>query len=286
MRSSGHYSNPPEALETVLRSALEGSPSRRRASTAVLPEAKRLGNSVVQRAVIRALAEAGRVMDVGEAHGAVEALLARSVSRDSVNSCLSTGARGADRLPARRTGPLPAQAPALKKAWRQRRRYRSSARAGVGHRPARRSQLVHLRSQGGVCRRARIRTEAIVSGVRARDSLGDTDFVRPGVGAVAVWLASSAVVVGCGSSHDVAARPSSGRLRRPFIDGPVDRRVSGVATARAPAISECRRGRRRAGAAVCARRCISPRRWWPALSSGWLRCGRAPRLHAGSRGRL
>ena len=104
MHLSGHYSNPPEALETVLRSALEGSPSRRRASTAVLPEAKRLGNWVVQRAVIRALAEADRVMDVGEAHEAVEALLARSVSRDSVNSCLSTGARGA-RPDFQRVGP-------------------------------------------------------------------------------------------------------------------------------------------------------------------------------------
>jgi len=104
MHLSGHYSNPPEALETVLRSALEGSPTRRRVSTAVLPEAKRLGNSVVQRAVIRALAEADRAMDVGEAHVAVEALLGRSVSRDSVNSCLSTGARGA-RPDFQRVGP-------------------------------------------------------------------------------------------------------------------------------------------------------------------------------------
>src|SRR4051794_1052457 len=35
------------------------------------------------------------------------------------------------RLPARRIGPLPAQARFLTKAWRQRRRYRSAARAGV-----------------------------------------------------------------------------------------------------------------------------------------------------------
>jgi hypothetical protein len=32
-------------------------------------------------------------MDVGEAHAAVEALLGHSVSRDSINSFLSTGAR-------------------------------------------------------------------------------------------------------------------------------------------------------------------------------------------------
>jgi len=51
---SGHYSNPPEALETVLQSALEVSSTRQRVSTAALAKAKRLGNGVVQRAVIRA----------------------------------------------------------------------------------------------------------------------------------------------------------------------------------------------------------------------------------------
>ena len=104
MHLSGHYSNPPDALEAVLRPALEGSLARRRVSTAVLPEGKRLGNGVVQRAVIRALSEAGRAMDVREAHVAVEALVGRSVSRDSVNSCLSTGARGA-RPDFQRVGP-------------------------------------------------------------------------------------------------------------------------------------------------------------------------------------
>jgi hypothetical protein len=61
----------------------------------MVPEENRLGNGVVQRALIRALAEADRALDVEEAHAAVEALLGRSVSRDSVSSCLSTGARGA-----------------------------------------------------------------------------------------------------------------------------------------------------------------------------------------------
>ena len=104
MHLSGHYSNPPEALETVLRSADEGSSTCQRVSTAVFAEAKRLGNGVVPRAVVRALSEAGRAMDVGEAHAAVEALLGRSVSRESVNSCLSTGARGA-RPDFQRVGP-------------------------------------------------------------------------------------------------------------------------------------------------------------------------------------
>jgi len=34
-------------------------------------------------------------MDVGEIHATVERLIECPVSRDSVNSCLSTGARGA-----------------------------------------------------------------------------------------------------------------------------------------------------------------------------------------------
>jgi hypothetical protein len=60
-----------------------------------VPEARRplrLGNCVVQRAVIKALARADRPMDVGEAHRAADELLGYPVSRDSVNSCLSTGA--------------------------------------------------------------------------------------------------------------------------------------------------------------------------------------------------
>jgi hypothetical protein len=60
-----------------------------------MPEPKRLGNGVIQRAVITALEEADGAMDVGEAHAAVEVLLRRTVSRDSVISCLSTGARAA-----------------------------------------------------------------------------------------------------------------------------------------------------------------------------------------------
>jgi hypothetical protein len=50
---------------------------------------------VVQRAVIEALVEADRPMGVREARTAVERLLGHPVSRDSVSSCLSTGARAA-----------------------------------------------------------------------------------------------------------------------------------------------------------------------------------------------
>jgi hypothetical protein len=67
------------------------------------PAPLRLGNGVVQRAVMTALAEADRPMDVGEAHRAVEGLLGYPVSRDSVSSCLSTGTR-AERSRCERVG--------------------------------------------------------------------------------------------------------------------------------------------------------------------------------------
>lgn len=61
-----------------------------------LPEPQRLGNGVVQRAVVKVLAMAGRPMRLAEVHRATEDLLSISVSKDSVNSCLSTKARGKD----------------------------------------------------------------------------------------------------------------------------------------------------------------------------------------------
>jgi hypothetical protein len=60
-----------------------------------LPKMKRLGNGVVQRAVTRVLAVAGHALSVADVQGVVEERLGQPVSKDSVNSCLSTGARGA-----------------------------------------------------------------------------------------------------------------------------------------------------------------------------------------------
>jgi flagellar biosynthesis/type III secretory pathway ATPase len=67
--------------------------SRRRV-VAEARRSRRLGNGVIQRSVLDALAAAGRPMSVDEVQMAVEALLCHPVSRDSVNSCLSTGVRG------------------------------------------------------------------------------------------------------------------------------------------------------------------------------------------------
>jgi hypothetical protein len=72
----------------------DASRTRRTEPVAALPETKRLGNGVVQRGLIKALSVSNRPMGVCEAQAAVEALLGHCVSRDSVNSCLSTGARG------------------------------------------------------------------------------------------------------------------------------------------------------------------------------------------------
>lgn len=92
MHLSGHYSNHSPAFSGILDAFPAGLPDRGGHDRPV-PEA-RAGNGVIQRAVIRVMRDADRPMDVGDAHIAVEGLLGYRVSRDSVNSCLSSGARG------------------------------------------------------------------------------------------------------------------------------------------------------------------------------------------------
>jgi len=51
---SGHYSNPPEALETALAALSEGAVrEQRRDSVALVPAPRRLGNGELQSEVIR-----------------------------------------------------------------------------------------------------------------------------------------------------------------------------------------------------------------------------------------
>jgi hypothetical protein len=57
------------------------------------PASWRLGNGVVQRAVAKVLAMAGRPMRVAEVHLAVEQLLGHSVSKHSVSWSLAADAR-------------------------------------------------------------------------------------------------------------------------------------------------------------------------------------------------
>jgi hypothetical protein len=66
----------------------------KRRSTVAGPEPRRLGNGVVQRAVVKVLSDASRPMRAPEVHEAVEGLLGHTVSRGSVSWCLAAGARG------------------------------------------------------------------------------------------------------------------------------------------------------------------------------------------------
>jgi hypothetical protein len=96
MHLRGHDSNHDMLLGAVLEWAPEGTSTRRRRPIAAVPKTKRLGNGVVQRAVVQILAGADRVLSVADVHAAVEARLGQRVSEDSVRSCLSAGARGAE----------------------------------------------------------------------------------------------------------------------------------------------------------------------------------------------
>ncbi len=97
MHLSGHYANHSPAFTGVLEAFPRGIAEQigRSGRPPEAPMPFRLGNGVVQRAAVEAFVRAARPMSVGEAHTAVEELLGRSVSRNSINSCLSTGARAA-----------------------------------------------------------------------------------------------------------------------------------------------------------------------------------------------
>jgi hypothetical protein len=93
MRLVGQLSNPPRPLEAVFE-ALPDEPIEATARLAPRLEVGRLGNGVVQRAVIKVLASAQRPLTVREIQGTVVNLLGRPVSKGSINCCLSTGALG------------------------------------------------------------------------------------------------------------------------------------------------------------------------------------------------
>jgi hypothetical protein len=99
MHLVGQFSNPlssVQALFDALEQGPHGSSQQSRRPDEPLSPAKRLGNGEVQRAVIKVLAMADRPMRIAEVHRDVEDLLSISVSKDSVNSCLSAGAGGKD----------------------------------------------------------------------------------------------------------------------------------------------------------------------------------------------
>ncbi len=96
MHLVGQLSNPSGPLATVLDAT--GSELRRPAGLerpiAAEPPSRRLGNGVVQRAVVKVLAAAQRPLNVLEAQAAVVDLLGHPVRKGSINCCLSTGVLG------------------------------------------------------------------------------------------------------------------------------------------------------------------------------------------------
>jgi hypothetical protein len=95
MHLVGQLSNPSAHLAAVFEAAAVVRPGLRepRESVVVVESARRLGNGVAQRAVVKVLAVAQRPMCPQEVRLAVEDLLGHPVSENSISSCLATGAR-------------------------------------------------------------------------------------------------------------------------------------------------------------------------------------------------
>jgi hypothetical protein len=93
MRLVGQLSNPSAALGAVFE-ALPDESIKATVRPGPQLDVGRLGNGVVQRAVVKVLVSAQRSLTVLEAQAAVADLLGYPVSKGSINCCLSTGALG------------------------------------------------------------------------------------------------------------------------------------------------------------------------------------------------
>jgi hypothetical protein len=95
MHLVGQLSNPSGPLVAVLEAVnvARRRPAVEQATVAVEPSLGRLGNGVVQRAVVKVLAAAARPMGVAEVQVAVETMLGHPVSEHSISSCLASGVR-------------------------------------------------------------------------------------------------------------------------------------------------------------------------------------------------
>jgi hypothetical protein len=91
MRLVGQLSNPSSSLERVLEAP---STSAARPSSVPMPPSCRLGNGVVQRAVVKVLSTADRPMRLREICSALDKMLGQPVSVESVSWSLRTGSRG------------------------------------------------------------------------------------------------------------------------------------------------------------------------------------------------
>jgi hypothetical protein len=94
MHLLGRFTNPPAPLEAVFE-ALPDEPIEPSMPPEPPPTPTgRLGNGEVKRAVVKALAEADRPMRAADIHLAVERLIGRPISKNSVGWCLGVGAKG------------------------------------------------------------------------------------------------------------------------------------------------------------------------------------------------
>jgi hypothetical protein len=94
VRLLGHFSNLSSSLQAIFN-ALPDEPILLAGQPSVAPEpAGRLGNGVVQRAVVKVLAESDGPMRLSAVCAAVEAMLGQVVSKESVSWCLRTGCGG------------------------------------------------------------------------------------------------------------------------------------------------------------------------------------------------
>jgi hypothetical protein len=95
MHLIGQLSNPSAALAAVFEAAGGGAlrrPAGLQRSIAVEPASRPLGNGVVQRAVVKVLAVASGPMRGADVRQAVEQLLGRPVSKNSVSWSLAADA--------------------------------------------------------------------------------------------------------------------------------------------------------------------------------------------------
>jgi hypothetical protein len=90
----GQLSNPSQGLQSILDLS-ENRVKPRPSQPQWQPAQRRLGNGVVQRAVMQVLGDADGPMRTGEVQAGVERLLGHPVAKESVSWSLRTGSRGA-----------------------------------------------------------------------------------------------------------------------------------------------------------------------------------------------
>ena len=93
MHLVGQLSRPSSRLQAIL-DPLEAAAAEPSGPSLPGPVKRRVGNGVVQRAIVSVLTEAGEPLPVAAIHAAVERQLGQPVSGESVSWCLRMGSKG------------------------------------------------------------------------------------------------------------------------------------------------------------------------------------------------